>query len=127
MCPGTPSPSPPFLPNAVVFISPYAYCWRQLNYQRVTCNLCRWANDKFPGQGLLPTRLNRNKGSFAGMRTYTMGANADSYYEYLLKMWLLKQQKVMPPVCYCPNSRHHFPGGVVLEDSMDNMSKSLLD
>ena len=30
------------------------------------------------------------------MRTYTMGANADSYYEYLLKMWLLKQQKVLP-------------------------------
>lgn len=60
--------------------------------------MCRWLNDKFPGQGLLPTRLNRNKGSFAGMRTYTMGANADSYYEYLLKMWLLKQQKVVPPV-----------------------------
>ncbi len=28
------------------------------------------------------------------MKTYTTGAMADSYYEYLLKMWLLKQQKV---------------------------------
>ena len=28
------------------------------------------------------------------MKTYTMGAMADSYYEYLLKMWLIKQQKV---------------------------------
>lgn len=45
----------------------------------------------------MPTRLNRNKGSFAGARTYTMGANGDSYYEYLLKMWLLKQKKVIPP------------------------------
>lgn len=58
--------------------------------------MCRWLNNNFPGKGLLPTRLNRNKGSFAGARTYTMGANADSYYEYLLKMWLLKQKKVMP-------------------------------
>jgi len=28
------------------------------------------------------------------MKTYTLGAMADSYYEYLLKMWLLKGQKV---------------------------------
>ena len=56
---------------------------------------CRWLNDMFPGQGLLPTRLNRNKGTFTGMKTYTMGAMADSFYEYLLKMWLLKQQKVL--------------------------------
>ena len=55
---------------------------------------CRWLNEKFPGQGLLPTRLNRNKGTFTNMKTYTLGAMADSYYEYLLKMWLLKQQKV---------------------------------
>ena len=31
-----------------------------------------------------------------------MGANADSYYEYLLKMWLLKQQKVMPSALLLP-------------------------
>ncbi|KAL3135602.1 hypothetical protein ABBQ38_006083 [Trebouxia sp. C0009 RCD-2024] len=53
----------------------------------------RWLNKTFPGQGLMPIRLNRRKGNFAGMKTYTVGANADSYYEYLLKMWLLKQQK----------------------------------
>ncbi len=29
------------------------------------------------------------------MKTYTVGAMGDSYYEYLLKMWLLKQQKVL--------------------------------
>ena len=44
--------------------------------------------------GLLPIRLNRNKGKWSSMKTYTLGAMADSYYEYLLKMWLLKQQKV---------------------------------
>lgn len=54
-------------------------------------------------------RLNRRKGNFVGMKTYTMGANADSYYEYLLKMWLLKQQKVLlvcikAQRCSCPNA-----------------------
>ena len=44
--------------------------------------------------GLLPIRLNRNKGKWSSMKTFTLGAMADSYYEYLLKMWLLKQQKV---------------------------------
>ena len=72
--------------------------WGRLDLlrQRKQCMLCRWLNDRFPGQGLLPTRLNRHKGTFIGMKTYTMGAMADSYYEYLLKMWLLKQQQVQP-------------------------------
>ena len=83
-------------PHAAACISPSAATSCGLCNPSPVHNLdmCRWLNNKFPGKGLLPTRLNRNKGSFAGMRTYTMGANADSYYEYLLKMWLLKQQKV---------------------------------
>lgn len=57
----------------------------------------------------MPIRLNRRKGNFAGMKTYTVGANADSYYEYLLKMWLLKQQKVLlvsiwAKRCSCPDA-----------------------
>ncbi|DBB01907.1 TPA: hypothetical protein ACH3X1_000502 [Trebouxia sp. C0004] len=62
-------------------------------YAEAAENIYRWLNEKFPGQGLLPTRLNRNRGTFTNMKTYTVGAMADSYYEYLLKMWLLKQQK----------------------------------
>lgn len=55
---------------------------------------CRWLHEQFPDMALLPIRLNRNKGRWSSMKTYTMGAMADSYYEYLLKMWLIKQQKV---------------------------------
>ena len=62
---------------------------------------CRWLDDKFPGQGLLPTRLNRNRGTFTPMKTYTVGAMADSYYEYLLKMWLFKQPQVRCAASCC--------------------------
>ncbi|DBB14856.1 TPA: hypothetical protein ACH3X3_004461 [Trebouxia sp. C0006] len=63
------------------------------SYAEAAENIYRWLHERFPGQGLLPTRLNRNRGTFTGMKTYTLGAMADSYYEYLLKMWLLKGQK----------------------------------
>ncbi|KAA6419670.1 MAG: mannosyl-oligosaccharide 1 [Trebouxia sp. A1-2] len=63
------------------------------SYAEAAETIYRWLNERFPGQGLLPTRLNRNRGTFTNMKTYTMGAMADSYYEYLLKMWLLKGQK----------------------------------
>ena len=83
---------------------------------------CRWLNEQFPDMGMLPIRLNRNKGKWSSMKTYTMGAMADSYYEYLLKMWLLKQQKVCNGMCRlsalrswtcaCASSsnRHHTAG-----------------
>lgn len=37
--------------------------------------------------GLLPTFLSPVSGEGRG-GTYSMGASADSYYEYLLKMWI---------------------------------------
>jgi Glycosyl hydrolase family 47 len=43
-------------------------------------------------QGLIPTTINRQSGS--GGATFSVGAAADSYYEYLLKLWLLGGQKV---------------------------------
>ena len=43
-------------------------------------------------QGLIPTTINRQTGS--GGAAYSVGAAADSYYEYLLKLWLLDGQKV---------------------------------
>ena len=47
-------------------------------------------------QGLIPTTINRQSGT--GGATFSVGAAADSYYEYLLKLWLLGGQKV---------SQHH--------------------
>ncbi|PIK39707.1 putative endoplasmic reticulum mannosyl-oligosaccharide 1,2-alpha-mannosidase-like [Apostichopus japonicus] len=37
--------------------------------------------------GLVPTFINAKTGEFRG-KYYTLGARADSYYEYLLKQWL---------------------------------------
>ena len=38
--------------------------------------------------GLVPIFINANTGQFRPHATITMGARADSYYEYLLKQWL---------------------------------------
>lgn len=42
-------------------------------------------------QGLVPTKLTRATG--VGGPSFSVGAMADSYYEYLLKLWLLNGQK----------------------------------
>ena len=55
---------------------------------------CRFIYNHLPNTGLVPVRLNRRRGTFSAMKSYTVGAMADSYYEYLLKMWLLKGQQV---------------------------------
>ncbi len=47
-----------------------------------------------PPQGLLPVRINRRTGkAFATRVQLTMGAMADSYYEYLLKTWLIMDKE----------------------------------
>ncbi|XP_059404275.1 endoplasmic reticulum mannosyl-oligosaccharide 1,2-alpha-mannosidase-like [Carassius carassius] len=38
--------------------------------------------------GLVPMFINTNSGLFTHQGTYTLGARADSYYEYLLKQWI---------------------------------------
>jgi mannosyl-oligosaccharide alpha-1,2-mannosidase len=43
-------------------------------------------------QGLLPTYINFENGMLTNGQ-YTIGALADSYYEYLLKVWVLKGRK----------------------------------
>ena len=40
--------------------------------------------------GLVPIFINANTGQFRASATITLGARGDSYYEYLLKMWLQK-------------------------------------
>lgn len=38
--------------------------------------------------GLVPMFINTNSGHFSHQGVYTLGARADSYYEYLLKQWI---------------------------------------
>lgn len=38
--------------------------------------------------GLVPMFINARTGQFRSMSTITLGARADSYYEYLFKQWL---------------------------------------
>ncbi|XP_028910063.1 endoplasmic reticulum mannosyl-oligosaccharide 1,2-alpha-mannosidase [Ornithorhynchus anatinus] len=38
--------------------------------------------------GLVPMFINTNSGLFTHLAVYTLGARADSYYEYLLKQWI---------------------------------------
>ncbi|XP_059850460.1 endoplasmic reticulum mannosyl-oligosaccharide 1,2-alpha-mannosidase-like isoform X1 [Hypanus sabinus] len=38
--------------------------------------------------GLVPMFINTNTGQFTHLGVYTLGARADSYYEYLLKQWI---------------------------------------
>ncbi|XP_067825699.1 mannosidase, alpha, class 1B, member 1b isoform X2 [Heptranchias perlo] len=38
--------------------------------------------------GLVPMFINTNSGQFSHLGVYTLGARADSYYEYLLKQWI---------------------------------------
>ncbi|XP_037547667.1 endoplasmic reticulum mannosyl-oligosaccharide 1,2-alpha-mannosidase [Nematolebias whitei] len=45
---------------------------------------------KLPGKhdGLVPMFINTNSGQFSHKGVFTLGARADSYYEYLLKQWI---------------------------------------
>ncbi|XP_028664662.2 mannosidase, alpha, class 1B, member 1b [Erpetoichthys calabaricus] len=38
--------------------------------------------------GLVPMFINTNNGQFSHLGVFTLGARADSYYEYLLKQWI---------------------------------------
>ncbi|XP_029470089.1 endoplasmic reticulum mannosyl-oligosaccharide 1,2-alpha-mannosidase [Rhinatrema bivittatum] len=38
--------------------------------------------------GLVPMFINTNSGQFSHLGVFTLGARADSYYEYLLKQWI---------------------------------------
>ncbi|XP_040261918.1 endoplasmic reticulum mannosyl-oligosaccharide 1,2-alpha-mannosidase [Bufo bufo] len=48
-----------------------------------------------PGKrdGLVPMFINTNSGQFSHLGVFTLGARADSYYEYLLKQWIQSGKK----------------------------------
>ncbi|AWP14956.1 putative endoplasmic reticulum mannosyl-oligosaccharide 1-2-alpha-mannosidase-like [Scophthalmus maximus] len=58
-------------------------------YQEVVNEVMRLVH-QLPGKhdGLVPMFINTNSGQFSHKGVFTLGARADSYYEYLLKQWL---------------------------------------
>ena len=49
--------------------------------------------------GLVPLFINANTGYFRSGATITLGARADSYYEYLAKQWIQTGKKNDRFVC----------------------------
>lgn len=65
----------------------------------------------------MPTRFNRYTGRFwydpgtSPLNELTMGGNADSYYEYLLKMWLMtKAHSFCGALSHLPHFFRHSVG-----------------
>ncbi|XP_008297215.1 endoplasmic reticulum mannosyl-oligosaccharide 1,2-alpha-mannosidase [Stegastes partitus] len=58
-------------------------------YQEVVNEVMKMVH-KLPGKhdGLVPMFINTNSGQFTHKGVFTLGARADSYYEYLLKQWI---------------------------------------
>nr|XP_020470805.1 endoplasmic reticulum mannosyl-oligosaccharide 1,2-alpha-mannosidase-like [Monopterus albus]XP_020470806.1 endoplasmic reticulum mannosyl-oligosaccharide 1,2-alpha-mannosidase-like [Monopterus albus]XP_020470807.1 endoplasmic reticulum mannosyl-oligosaccharide 1,2-alpha-mannosidase-like [Monopterus albus] len=58
-------------------------------YQEVVDEVMKLVH-KLPGKqdGLVPMFINTNSGQFTHKGVFTLGARADSYYEYLLKQWI---------------------------------------
>uniref|UniRef100_A0A3P9KRV2 alpha-1,2-Mannosidase n=1 Tax=Oryzias latipes TaxID=8090 RepID=A0A3P9KRV2_ORYLA len=58
-------------------------------YQNAVGEVMKQVN-KLSGKldGLVPMFINTNSGQFTHQGVFTLGARADSYYEYLLKQWL---------------------------------------
>ncbi|CAL8463954.1 g3489 [Coccomyxa elongata] len=50
-------------------------------------------NQRYPKQAFLPVWFNRFSGKYNPGNTYSVGGLADSYYEYLLKLWLLRGRR----------------------------------
>ncbi|XP_023694261.1 mannosidase, alpha, class 1B, member 1b isoform X2 [Paramormyrops kingsleyae] len=59
------------------------------HYQKVVNEVMRLVH-KLEGKqdGLVPMFINTNSGQFTHLGVFTLGARADSYYEYLLKQWI---------------------------------------
>ncbi|KAA8541540.1 hypothetical protein F0562_022692 [Nyssa sinensis] len=58
-----------------------------LKYQQKVENVITELNKTFPADGLLPIYINPHRGS-TSYSTITFGAMGDSFYEYLLKVWI---------------------------------------
>ncbi|KAL5699617.1 mannosyl-oligosaccharide 1,2-alpha-mannosidase [Ranunculus cassubicifolius] len=57
-------------------------------YQKKVENVITQIRKNFPADGLLPIYINPHSGVTASYSTITFGAMGDSFYEYLLKVWI---------------------------------------
>ncbi|KAL9235545.1 hypothetical protein vseg_010295 [Gypsophila vaccaria] len=57
-------------------------------YQEKVENVIAVLNKTFPADGLLPIYISPDSGSGGSRSTITFGAMGDSFYEYLLKVWV---------------------------------------
>ncbi|KAG6961980.1 hypothetical protein JG688_00008830 [Phytophthora aleatoria] len=63
----------------------------QEQVERISDSLAKQVEEKYTN-GLLPVQINQQSGKITTSKI-TLGANGDSYYEYLLKQWLLSGKK----------------------------------
>ncbi|BDA46113.1 Mannosyl-oligosaccharide 1,2-alpha-mannosidase IA [Coccomyxa sp. Obi] len=61
-------------------------------YAQKTEAVIKFLNDKYPDQGLLPLYIHPETGQ-ATTQMVSLGAMGDSYYEYLLKVWIYKGRR----------------------------------
>lgn len=66
-------------------VSPLSPCLPQEAVEEVTKHIHSLSGKK---DGLVPMFINTNSGLFTHPSVFTLGARADSYYEYLLKQWI---------------------------------------
>lgn len=57
-------------------------------YERVAHNVNIKVHELEKNEGLVPIFINANTGRFRNFATISLGARADSYYEYLIKQWI---------------------------------------
>eukprot|EP00055_Hartaetosiga_balthica_P007031 m.23646 g.23646 ORF g.23646 m.23646 type:complete len:582 (-) comp5568_c0_seq2:85-1830(-) len=69
-----------------------AYVTGKKEYAQRVNKIMHHLHDLPKKDGLVPIFINANTGRFSG-NTITLGARGDSYYEYLLKQWLLTGKK----------------------------------
>ncbi|KAE9044493.1 Endoplasmic reticulum mannosyl-oligosaccharide 1,2-alpha-mannosidase [Phytophthora rubi] len=67
------------------------YSKYQEQVDRISDSLAKQVEEKYTN-GLLPVQINQQSGKITASKI-TLGANGDSYYEYLLKQWLLSGKK----------------------------------
>lgn len=69
---------------------------KEKKYKKVIEKMYDTLKDTPTDKGMLSIFLNPNTGKHDG-QTFSMGASSDSYYEYLLKMWIQSGKKDKVP------------------------------
>eukprot|EP00891_Asterochloris_glomerata_P009464 jgi/Astpho2/9464/Aster-x0398 len=70
------------------------------NYFAAAERIYRYVAATSPHMGVLPTTMNLDTGDWTSVQ-HSVGAQGDSYYEYLLKIWLQKHPQVSSYLVIC--------------------------